>query len=81
MVTGDKRTGPKKYGLAVVIGTKLIASLNGVTGDKRTGKKKSLAVAGITDENGLIAAQPCQFFKNSTNIRSESYWHQINCLV
>ena len=58
MATGDKRTGPKKYDLAIV---------------------------GITDELRMNGAKMCQQFskilENSTDIRSESYWHQINCLV
>ena len=55
MVTGDNRTGPKKYGLAVV---------------------------GIMDELWTNGAKMCQqILENYNDIRSESYWHQINCLV
>ena len=62
-----------------------------VTGDKRTGQKKILFGGSrhygqITDENGWITAQPSKkknqkILENSTDIRSESYWHQINCHV
>ena len=58
------------------------------TGDKRTGKKKyglggSRNYGQITDE----MEQKCvdnkfqKILENSTDIRSESYWHQINHLI
>ena len=62
-----------------------------VTGDKRTGTKKILFdstghYGRITDERDrhmdkCVKNKVQQILENSTDIRSESYWHQINCLV
>ena len=52
-----------------------------LTGDKRQVMKKySLGLAGLS-YNYLQFNCLKIFFENSTDIRSESYWHQINCLV
>ena len=59
-----------------------------VTGDRRTGPKKySLVVTGITDKLRTNRAKKCgkkkinKIIDNSTDIRSESYWHKINYFV
>ena len=57
------------------------------TGDKRTGKKNGLGdsrnYVQITDETEqkCVGKKFQTILENSIDIRSESYRHQINCLI